>query len=190
VKVIKDKKMLYAGLILLTIAFGILVYFSRNRQSAVELKEKLSVQEKKIIKDIKIDGNTVTVEVANSRHKKQRGLMYRENLPENEGMLFLFGLEGYYTFWMKNTLIPLDIIWTNSNLDIVHIEKNLQSCISDPCEGYTPPSPARYVIELNGGWVDRNNVELGDKIEIDSETREEFKELEEFDAPDGIPFFN
>jgi uncharacterized membrane protein (UPF0127 family) len=189
VKIIKDKKMLYAGLILLTIAFGILVYFSRNRQSAVELKEKLSVQEKKIIKDIVVGGNTITVEVANSRHKKQRGLMFRKELPENEGMLFLFGLEGYYTFWMKNTLIPLDVIWINSDLEIIHIEKNLPSCIQDPCDSYTPGGPARYVIEVNGGWVDRNNVTLGNKVEIDSETHEELKELEEYDAPDGNPFF-
>jgi hypothetical protein len=190
-QLIKDKRKLYFAIVLMILIFGGLIYYSMNQKDEVALKELKTTLEKRIIKDIKVDDKTLTVEVANSRHKKQNGLKFRKELPENEGMLFLFGLEGFYNFWLKDTLIPLDIIWVNRNLEIVFIVKNAESCLNadpDECEVYTSPTPARYVIEVNGGWADRNSIAVGDKVEIDGETREELEELEIEDSG-GIPFF-
>jgi uncharacterized membrane protein (UPF0127 family) len=190
-QLIKDKKKLYFTLVIMLLIFGGLVYYSMNQQDEVALKALKTTLEKRILKDIKVDGKALTVEIANSRHKKQNGLKFRKELPENEGMLFLFGLEGFYNFWLKDTLIPLDIIWIDRNFKIVYIVTNAESCITedpDECEVYTSPTAARYVIEVNSGWTGRNGVNVGDSVEIDGETREELEELEVEDAG-GVPFF-
>jgi len=107
----------------------------------------------------------IGVEVADNPEKLAKGLMFREELPENTGMLFVFENEGIYPFWMKNTYIPLDIIWINDNFRVVHIEHAVP-CISETCVSYTPEAVARYVVETNVGFVDENNIAVGDQISI------------------------
>jgi hypothetical protein len=96
----------------------------------------------------------------------EKGLMFRENLDENNGMLFIFNNSGKYNFWMKNTLIPLDIIWINKNIEIVDIKENVPPCKQEPCEIYSPKTEAWYVLEVNGGSVKMNNISIGDKLNI------------------------
>lgn len=106
------------------------------------------------------------VEIVSNQEDREKGLMFREFLEEDSGMLFIFQKESIHSFWMKNTLIPLDIIWISKNLEVVHIEKNVQPCQEDPCESYANKENALYVLELNSGTIDKINLEIGNKVEI------------------------
>ncbi|MDP2966818.1 MAG: DUF192 domain-containing protein [bacterium] len=113
--------------------------------------------------------NCFTVELAITTQERTRGLMFREKLDLDKGMLFIFENGGEYSFWMKNTLIHLDIIWINKDKEVVFISKNTQPCKSDPCPTINPDKKAQYVLELNGGITDKIGLEVGDKIIFDTE---------------------
>lgn len=120
--------------------------------------------------DIFIDNGAekilVEAEIANTPEKMERGLMFRESLDENAGMLFVFGQEAVYTFWMKNTLIPLDIIFISKDFIVVEIAY-AQPCTEEPCEGYTTKKPAKYVLEVNQNFAIKNKIKEGDTVIID-----------------------
>jgi len=107
----------------------------------------------------------INVEIADNFEERAKGLMFREFLDENAGMLFIFEQEDYLSFWMKNTLIPLDMIFISEDFEIVDI-KHATPCKQDPCVSYKTISPAKYVLEVNGNFTLRNNIEIGDKIRI------------------------
>ncbi len=114
---------------------------------------------------VTINNARVFVEVAQTPAEKQKGLMFREYMAEDEGMLFILDSTGIYSFWMKNTLIPLDLIWFDENWRIVDIKQNVPPCTvptDQRCPSYTPKLPVRYTLEVNGGWVEKNNVSIGD----------------------------
>ncbi|MEZ6255482.1 MAG: DUF192 domain-containing protein [Patescibacteria group bacterium] len=120
-------------------------------------------------KTVTINKQVITLEVADTTAKRARGLMYRTELPYSSGMLFVFEKEGLYPFWMANTYIPLDIIWLNSDKEIVYINHNTPPCtatgnIKAVCTSYNPKKYAKYVIELNGGWAKKNRLNIKDKI--------------------------
>jgi len=79
-------------------------------------------------------------------------------------MLFSFAEDKIHSFWMKNTLIPLDMIWINSRNEIVYIYENAQPCKEDPCTSITPPVEARFVLEINGGLAEELGINIGDNI--------------------------
>ena len=106
------------------------------------------------------------MEVVDTSEERRIGLMNRESLPQQAGMLFIFEEERVLSFWMKNTLIPLDMIFISKDLEIVSIQKNAQPCESDPCKLYGSVFPAKYVVEVNAGFSDRNGIKEGNKIEI------------------------
>ena len=108
----------------------------------------------------------IEVEVASTPESLVQGLQYRMDLEENQGMLFIFEKSGRHSFWMKNTLIPLDIIWLDENKHVVHIEHNLQPCIGDFCPSYVPRWDALYVLEVNAGKVSQWRLSLGEKLTI------------------------
>jgi uncharacterized membrane protein (UPF0127 family) len=118
----------------------------------------------KFIKVFLPNGKEITAELAVTPRERERGLMFREKLEPDQGMLFVFEEEDLYSFWMKNTLIPLDIIWLNSHQQIVHIEKNVPPCPQEPCPGYLPRYPALYVLELKAGQAEENNLKPFDRI--------------------------
>ena len=107
---------------------------------------------------------TVSVEIADTQQEWERGLMGRTALPENSGMIFVFPQDRPQTFWMKDTLIPLDIVFVSSSLEIVDIKQQFQPCQHDPCETYTARDAARYVIEVNGGFASRHRAATGDHM--------------------------
>lgn len=96
----------------------------------------------------------------------EKGLMHREYLPEGTGMLFVFDEVGVYSFWMKNTLIPLDLIWLNEDLEVVHIE-TATPCVEEPCKIYTPSSDAVYTLEINAGLAEKYNIGVGSVASLD-----------------------
>lgn len=108
---------------------------------------------------------TISVEIADTFEKRMTGLMYREKLGELNGMLFIFQDERPRSFWMKNTLIPLDIIFINSEFEIVKIQQTTP-CKQDPCPSYLSEKPAKYVVEVNMGFSEEHKVEEGMKINI------------------------
>ena len=114
------------------------------------------------------DATTVRVEVADTPAKRQRGLMFRESLAPNEGMIFLFEEPGYYPFWMKNTLIPLDMLWLREDGRVVSIAESVPPCKGDPCPTYppTPGTQALYVVEVVSGFAKAHGVKVGDVLEL------------------------
>ncbi len=105
----------------------------------------------------------VKVEVVTTPAEQMRGLMYRRSLEKDSGMLFVFRREEPQSFWMKNTLIPLDMIFISRDLVIVDIT-TMQPCITDPCPDYTSRQPAQYVLEINAGYCRSHAIAIGDKI--------------------------
>jgi len=106
------------------------------------------------------DGFRVTVEVAADDPTREQGLMYRDTLAPDRGMIFLFAQSGDYPFWMKNTLIPLDMIWISDLKRIVHIA-TAQPCKADPCPNYPPNAKAMYVLEVPAGVAAKHQLKDG-----------------------------
>ena len=107
----------------------------------------------------------VDVEVADNDEERMQGLMFRESLDENSGMLFVFDNKAKYAFWMKNTLIPLDVIFIDENFNIVDIIYAVP-CKEDPCERYIPKKESLYVLEVNGNFTIKNGISIGNKIRL------------------------
>lgn len=109
-----------------------------------------------------------TVEIVSTPETRAKGLMYRTEMEEDSGMFFVFEERSVYPFWMKNTLIPLDMIWLDSKLRVVYIAHDVQPCKADPCPVVDPGVEARYVLELNGGTAARIGLKVGDSLTPDS----------------------
>lgn len=112
---------------------------------------------------VKIGNATVSVELAITPEEKAKGLMHREYLAEDKGMLFIFEDEKTPSFWMKNTLLPLDMVFINSDNKIVDI-LIAEPCKKDPCKNYTPKADAKYVLEINAGFSEKHNAKIGDEV--------------------------
>ena len=110
-----------------------------------------------------------SLEVAEDEETRFQGLMFREDLADDEGMLFLFKTESRYGFWMKNTSIPLDIIWVNSQNNIVHIEEEIRPCQDNNCPVFYSQENALYVLELKAGTVKKSGIKVGNKVSLDEE---------------------
>lgn len=127
---------------------------------------KTYVLYKQPLTPLQVGNSVIYVEVVEELGKLQIGLMGRKSLPENNGMLFVFSSEGQRTMWMKNTDIPLDMLWLNKSMEIVGIKENLPPCTTENCPTYTIYKNAAYVLEVNSGWIKRHNVKLGDKVRL------------------------
>lgn len=103
-----------------------------------------------------------TIEIADEPEEQRQGLMFREKMFEDHGMLFVFEEESPHSFWMKNTLISLDMIWLDKDMKVVHIEKSVPPCKQDLCPTYQSPVLARYVLELNAGITSSIGLKVGD----------------------------
>jgi hypothetical protein len=113
---------------------------------------------------IYIQDKPFRVEVADTPEKHARGLMFRRCLRDDFGMLFVFPDEEIRSFWMKNTLVPLDMIFLNSGGQVVGMHESVPPCEADPCPGYESALPARYVLEVTGGTAKKLKLKAGDKI--------------------------
>lgn len=112
-----------------------------------------------------LNGKTFTVEIAESKEARDLGLMFRDELPDDHGMLFLFPVEGMRTFWMKNTRIPLDIMYFDADLQLINVQ-TARPCRTRNCPLYPSTAPAKYVLELNAGKAAALGVEPGDRLEL------------------------
>jgi uncharacterized membrane protein (UPF0127 family) len=92
--------------------------------------------------------------------------MFRESLPASTGMLFLFPEGGVHKFWMKNTMIPLDMIWMDPQGKVLFVSANTPPCKADPCPSYGPEAPASSVLEIAGGMARKEKVEVRSSIRV------------------------
>jgi hypothetical protein len=145
-------------IILLFIIFGILIFYFTQTSSTFTSTT------------ININNQQINLEIAKTNSQKAKGLSGRTSLCSDCGMIFIFNKEGIYPFWMKDTLIPLDMIWLNSQGLIVSI-LTAQPEPNTPITQlklYQNQMPAKYVIELNANRAQELNLKIGDKMELPS----------------------
>lgn len=107
---------------------------------------------------------TIPIEIANTNELREFGLMYREDIPEEYGMLFVFPNPGIRGFWMKNTFVELDIAFIDSNGTILDIQ-NMKPCAESPCPIYIIYKPFKYALEVKAGFFERHGFSEGAKID-------------------------
>lgn len=111
----------------------------------------ISIHDKNTTSKVCIEKKCFTVEIARTSAEQQQGLMNREAMESNQGMIFIFPQADIHNFWMKNTLIPLDMIRVDDTFKVVRV-LTAQPCTQDPCKVYKPEALAKYVIEINA-WI-------------------------------------
>lgn len=150
-------------LVLLTI-----INCKEDKSKTNEDKVVVSFKKEGVLTIKKADSDSILkiidIEIADNDYETQTGLMYRTQLETNQGMLFIFPDEDFRNFYMKNTKIPLDIIYINSNKTIVSVQKNAK-----PFDEISLPSeaPAKYVLEVNAGLFEVWLLEVGDNIDFE-----------------------
>lgn len=111
---------------------------------------------------------SLSVEFARTFEEQQTGLMNRKSMPQDAGMLFIFSVSKVQSFWMKDTYIPLDIIFLDENKTVVNVAENAQPCVDqgNNCPVYLSSAPSLYVLEVNSGWTKAHNVNTKTTIEF------------------------
>jgi len=119
---------------------------------------------------IKIDEQVLEVQVADTQPRRVRGLMFQEQLPYDQGMIFVFDSPGVYSLWMLNMQFPLDMIWFDSQGKIVQIEQNIPPCKSAletaSCTIVNPDAEALYILEVTAGFVDKFEITTNSTLKI------------------------
>ena len=115
---------------------------------------------------VELNGQRFTIEIASDDASREHGLMERTKMDADHGMLFVFDDDAPRAFWMKNTKIPLDMLFFDADRKLVSVQRNVPPCQADPCPAYSSGAPARYVLELNAGQADKLKLTSGDAIEI------------------------
>ena len=115
---------------------------------------------------VKLNHERFSIELVDTDEKRALGLMFRDSMPDDHGMLFVFAGEARRSFWMKNTRISLDIFYFDSNLALVSVSENTPPCRTDYCPTYPSDGPAKYVLELNAGMAVQLGAKPGDVLEL------------------------
>ncbi len=151
----ENKNTLYSALAICVIFFSIF-FLSKSfvQNDRVERQAPYVLINEKII----------YVDIAETQQEQTRGLSGREKLEEGKGMLFIFGLPGEHGFWMKDMKFAIDIIWINEDKKIIYIKKNAQP-ESYPSV-FVPKSNSKYVLEVPGGFSEKNGIKEGDAVDI------------------------
>ena len=119
-----------------------------------------------MVKAISTNEQKFEIEIADTKEKRQLGLANRENLKQNNGMLFIYDLEHTPTFWTKNMKFPIDIIFLDKNLTVTKIYENALPCKTDPCAIYPGGQNTKYVLELNAYQSRNNGITVGSQLEL------------------------
>jgi uncharacterized membrane protein (UPF0127 family) len=129
--------------------------------SIVCAREALAAESTLERQQFKIGTYAIDAELARTAEERQRGLMFRESLAENQGMMFQFTQADHYCMWMKNTLIPLSIAFIDEHGKIINIEEMRANSEQTTCA----KSKARYALEMNAGWYNQRQIMVGQKVE-------------------------
>jgi uncharacterized membrane protein (UPF0127 family) len=171
-----NKKILIIVLILAMTAIVFTIFPSLHSDKKNDVSEPKSAQKTNTLPEPKFrdEGNLyiirgtdtlpqLDIEVADTEIERERGLMFRTSLGEEQSMLFIFENEAPRSFWMKDTYIALDLLFINTDNKIVHIQENAPAYNTKPIRS---AKPALYVLEVNAGYVKENGVRLGDEIRV------------------------
>jgi hypothetical protein len=144
------------------VAMAIVAVIAFSLMPTIKTTESETTSSQYETRKITINNIPLTVEIADDNEKITKGLMFREGMEEDRGMLFIFEKEHGYQFWMMNMKFNLDIIWLDANGKVVHIVENAEPCIdaahSSQCT-YNPDEPAKYVLEVNAGFVKKHGID-------------------------------
>ena len=113
---------------------------------------------------VELKGHRYTIELAEDDATREYGLMNRTEMADDHGMLFVFPNDEPRAFWMKNTKIPLDMIFIDKDRKVVSIRHDAPPCVTERCPAYMSNGPVRYVLELNGGQAARLGLTEGDEL--------------------------
>ncbi|MBU6469096.1 MAG: DUF192 domain-containing protein [Gammaproteobacteria bacterium] len=119
-----------------------------------------------VTQQVTLAGHRFTVEIANTDAMRERGLMFRTHMAANHGMLFVYSDAQPRYFWMKNTLIPLDIIFFDAHQRLINVSADTPPCKTEQCPTYTSAAPAQYVLELNAGMAKKLGLKPGERFTI------------------------
>ena len=137
----------YIGLLAAAIGVGA-VFFYRTESQLEQIAE--------------FGGVSLRIEYATTASAREKGLSGRDSIPSDYGMLFVFQRDDKYGFWMKDTLVPLDIFWLDNKGQVVHIEQNVAT--STYTNVFYPTTPARYVLETVAGFASEHDIKIGSKL--------------------------
>ena len=119
---------------------------------------------------IKVDGHVLEVQIADNEPRRVRGLMFQDQLPLDQGMIFVFDSAGTYSLWMLNMQFPLDMIWFDADGAVVHIEQGVPPCKSAletaTCTSVNPGAEALYILEVTAGFVQEFGIDEDSVLEI------------------------
>jgi uncharacterized membrane protein (UPF0127 family) len=114
---------------------------------------------------VELGGHRYSIEIADDDAERARGLMFRDDMAADHGMLFIHDSEAPQSYWMKNTRIPLDILYFDDNRRLVSQQRDVPPCsLGDQCPPYPSDAPARYVLELNAGQAAQLKLETGAEL--------------------------
>lgn len=112
------------------------------------------------------DKTRVSAEIAATEAEREQGLMNRRSLGRNAGMIFIFDRPDLHAFWMKNTLIGLDMLWLDKTGKVVSLAESVPPCTADPCPTYPPTAAADYVLEVAAGYAKTHRLKVGDSLTL------------------------
>lgn len=115
---------------------------------------------------VELKGHTYSIEIAETDAAREHGLMERESMPADHGMLFVFEDDAPRAFWMKNCKFAQDMLFFDAERRLVSVQHNVPPCATDPCPAYSSGAPARYVLELNAGQAKTLGLAPGDEMQI------------------------
>lgn len=118
------------------------------------------------LRTVCIRGACFGAELAVTAAERERGLMHRDSLPADRGMLFVFPGEGRHGFWMKNTRIELDIVFIGADRRVVDVVRRARPCTAEPCDHYTPSADVAFALEIAGGRAADVGIVAGDLVEF------------------------
>jgi len=107
---------------------------------------------------------SIEVEIAANQQQRETGLMNRQSLAADKGMLFVYNDQALHGVWMKNTLVPLDVLFLNHKAEIVAMLPDLQPCRQNPCPIYSSQLPATYMLEVNAGFINNHQLKIGQAL--------------------------
>lgn len=156
------KSILIIGIVVILAIVIVIIINSNKETSTTDSEYQFHKEGELVILDSnKVIKKKIDIEIADTEYDRELGLMFRKEMSDEQGMLFIFPVEDELSFWMRNTYIPLDMIFINTQKRIITIHKNTIPL----SEGsYRSSAPAKYVLEVNGGFTDRYQIKEGDYI--------------------------
>jgi uncharacterized membrane protein (UPF0127 family) len=169
----KDKFIIIAVIVIIVLILALGVYMSLDnpKDEEVDIQDVTldEILSEEGLVSAQLGGTGIMLELALTSKKKVRGLSEREFLAENQGMLFIFAQPALQAFWMKGMKFPIDFIWLREGV-VVGVTENVPPPVAGISENefeiYRPEVPANMVLEVNAGWAARNNIQVGDRLEI------------------------